>query len=210
MAVSPSIWKAMMMMYCQCNMVNTWWDLYSIQIWMTWCRLVVFSGYWRFTVSCSFQITQSFRGLSFSPFLWPKAARDAHFEQTSALFRWGGGILKYFISLLNWESYAGPTWKHLDRLGKFLVGERSIDQMKQIPRIQGILHQLKLVALKKLNPAQSIGFMTRRWWRWSIIKAFVLSSCISPHFVGDILYFGSAPITLFCWQNKRKRSSWCF
>ena len=86
-------------------------------------------------------------------FLWPKAARDAHFEQTSALFRWGGGILKYF-SLLNSESYAGPTWKHLDRLGKFLVGERSIDQMKQIPRIQGILHQLKLVALKKLNPAQ--------------------------------------------------------
>ena len=148
--------------------------------------------------------------IALSPFLWPQAAEDAHFEQTSALFRWGGGILKYFISLLNWESYAAPTWKHLDRLGKFLGGERSIDQMKQIPRIQGILHQLKLVALKKLNPAQSIGFMTRRWWRWSIIKAFVLSSCISPHFVSDILYFGSAPITLFCWQNKRKRSSWCF
>ena len=92
--------------------------------------------------------------IALSPFLWPQAAEDAHFEQTSALFRWGGGILKYFISLLNWESYAAPTWKHLDRLGKFLGGERSIDQMKQIPRIQGILHQLKLVALKKLNPAQ--------------------------------------------------------
>ena len=84
--------------------------------------------------------------VAFSPFLWPEAARDAHFEQTSALFRWEGGILKYF-SLLNSESYAGPTWKHLDRLGgKFLGGESSIDQMKQIPGIRGILLQLKLVA----------------------------------------------------------------
>ena len=154
--------------------------------------------------------------IPFSPFLWPKAARDAHFEQTSALFRWEGGILKYF-SLLNSESYAGPTWKHLDRLGgKFLGGESSIDQMKQILGIRGILLQLKLVAfwetqsLKQRSPRSewciNQGFVIGWRWRRSIIKAFVLFSCISPHFLRDILYFGSAPITLFCWQNKRKRA----
>ena len=63
-----------------------------------------------------------------------------------------GGILKYF-SLLNSESYAGPTWKHLERFGgKFLGGESSIDQMKQIRGIRGILHQLKLEAFEKLDP----------------------------------------------------------
>ena len=36
--------------------------------------------------------------------------------------------------------------------GKFLEGESSIDQMKQIRGIRGILHQLKLEAFEKLDP----------------------------------------------------------
>ena len=34
----------------------------SFQWTMKWCWLRLFWGYWRLTVSCSFQITQSFRG----------------------------------------------------------------------------------------------------------------------------------------------------
>ena len=105
-------------------------------------------------MSCSFQITQSFCGSPSLLFCDLRRPKMPILNKQARYLYEGGGILKYFISLLNWESYAAPTWKHLDRLGKFLVGERSIDQMKQIPRIQGILHQLKLVALKKLNPAQ--------------------------------------------------------
>ena len=41
--------------------INMWQTFYSIWT-MKWCWLRLFSGYWRFMVSCSFQITQSFRG----------------------------------------------------------------------------------------------------------------------------------------------------
>ena len=131
-------------------LVNTWWHLDSIWT-MKWCWPVVFSGYWRFMVSCSFQITQSFRGRLLS-FFRPKAAIDAHFEQTSALFRWGGRNIEIFFS----PKFGELCWPDMETFGpfggKFLGGERFIDQMKQIWGIWGILHQLKSVAFKKLNP----------------------------------------------------------
>lgn len=98
--------------------------------------------------------------------------------------------------------------------GKFLEGESSIDQMKQIPGIRGILHQLKLVAFwetQSLKQSPRVVHKSRLRDRMTVKTEYnqgicPLLSCISPHFVGDILYFGSAPITLFCWQNKRKRA----
>ena len=90
--------------------------------------------------------------VAFSLFFRPKAAIDAHFEQTSALFRWGGRNIEIFFS----PKFGELCWPDMETFGpfggKFLGGERFIDQMKQIQGIRGILHQLKSVAFKKLNP----------------------------------------------------------
>lgn len=221
MAVSPSIWKAMMMMYCQCNMVNTWWNLYSIWIWMKWCRLVVFSGYWRFTVSCSFQITQSFRGLSFSPFLWPKAARDAHFEQTSALFRWAARNIEIFFS----PKFGELCWPDMETFGTVwgeIFGGRELHRSNETnprnPRHPSPTQTGSFWETRSLNQSCAV-----EWTEWCIYQGFVMGGMVKKvehnqgAFVLSLLYFStfqrwhpvfwlSAPITLFCWPNKRKRA----
>ena len=218
--LSPSIWKAMMM-YCECNMVNTWWDLYSIWIWMMWCRLVVFSGYWRFTVSCSFQITQSFRGLSFSPFLWPKAARDAHFEQTSALFRWAARNIEIFFS----PKFGELCWPDMETFGTVwgeIFGGRELHRSNETnprnPRHPSPTQTGSFWETRSLNQSCAV-----EWTEWCIYQGFVMGGMVKKvehnqgAFVLSLLYFStfqrwhpvfwlSAPITLFCWPNKRKRA----
>ena len=127
------------------------------------------------------------------PFLWPGAAWDAHFEQTGALFRWGRGILKFFSP--KFGELCSPDMETFGPFGgrKFFDGMSSIDQMKQISGIRGILQQTRNGSWKKLDPWY-FGFdchtfhLSATWcinqgWSWgrSIIKAFVqLLFCISP------------------------------
>ena len=102
--------------------------------------------------------------------------------------------------------------------GKFLEGESSIDQMKQIPGIRGILHQLKLVAFWETQSLKQSSAV-----EWCIYQGFVMGGMVKKvehnqgAFVLSLLYFStferwhpvfwlSAPITLFCWPNKRKRA----
>ena len=66
-------------------------------------------------------------------------------KQARYLDEAGRGILKYFSP--KFGELCSPDMETFGPFGgKFLGGETSIDQMKQIQGIRGILHQLKLVA----------------------------------------------------------------
>ena len=188
---------------------------------MTWCRLVVFSGYWRFTVSCSFQITQSFRGSPSLLFCDLRRPKMPILNKQARYLDEPRGILKYF-SLLNSESYAGPTWKHLERFGgKFLGGRelhRSNETNPRNPRHPSPTQTGSFWETRSLNQSCAV-----EWTEWCIYQGFVMGGMVKKvehnqgAFVLSLLYFStfqrwhpvfwlSAPITLFCWPNKRKRA----
>ena len=82
----------------------------------------VFWGYWRLRVSCSFQITQIFMDRLLSLFCDPGRPEMPILNKQARYLDEAGEYWNIF--LLNSESYAPQTWKHLDRLGggNFLMG----------------------------------------------------------------------------------------